>query len=1016
MPMPALAFPGYDETLHQAVSAWFLGPRAENFGYLERILHVVLVEQFNARKAYFDKDPEFITQGIQQTGAFKEQMAKLMAGVKCLAHKFSNHHVPFWNPRYNGHMTNDTTLPGIAGYLTAMLFNPNNVAAEASPLTTQLEMEVGQQLCRMVGMNANPKVGPVGWGHITCDGSVANLESIWAARNLKFYPLSLVLAMEQGELRFISDSFKVPTCVGNEKLLHEFTTWELLNILPTDVLNIPDRLYAQYNISPAFLQNALNHFLIQSASKDSEMFEKRFPNSNLHAMAYITSATRHYSWPKGAAVTGIGSDNVIPITVDNGARMKMSDLRAMLAKCLAQKRPIYAVVAIIGSTEHGACDPLAKIYRKKGLSFVLHADAAWGAYFCTALPDPALIGGPALPYVPSIALKPEVQENLGCLHLCESVTVDPHKSGYIPYPAGGLLYRDGRMRYLVTWSSPVVNREGELNMGVYGIEGSKPGAASTATWLSHKVIGLGQRGYGALLGEAMFGCAIMYAHLSTMSTEKTRFIVTPMNMLPTEIKPGGNVEAQKKFIRDHILSHNNQTLVDDKEAMGLITEMGSDLSINAFAVNFKIGDIPNRDVISANDLNRRIFERLSIVDDKRLMSETPLFLTSTVFSQENYRDCLKSYKRRLGLNPEDPTDLYSLINVVMSPFPTQFEFTNKIIEDLTEVIKKEVQTSVEWNTTRPDFHGFIMQGTDKLFLTHIPMFNMESHRYQLIITGDLSADDMAKYVKERRDNPRQSFTLVNSKKVTLEEIVSKGSFNANVDEVLSPETCRILEEMFPKGSVSANVNQALSPEICHILEEIFPKESASANADQVLSPETYHILEEMFSKGSVSANVDQVLSPEPRRIVGGMFPKESASANADNVLSPETSRILNEIFSKGLIDVAVDQGFPPKTRRILSDVPLTNIKIIVNRRLDAVNLSRTYPADFMPFFLYGTKNQFHIDHALLASPNIVLNSDQVELFVATRSPQRTIRLSRSKTIRLCALQGLGRGCDATIPR
>lgn len=57
-----------------------------------------------------------------------------------------------------------------------------------------------------------------------------------------------------------------------------------------------------------------------------------------------------------------------------------------------------------------------------------------------------------------------------------------HRSGYCPYPAGGLCYRDGRMRYLVTWTSPVIFREADANkgesIGVYGVEGSKPGAAA----------------------------------------------------------------------------------------------------------------------------------------------------------------------------------------------------------------------------------------------------------------------------------------------------------------------------------------------------------------------------------------------------------------------------------------------------------------------------------------------------------------------------------------------------------
>lgn len=41
-------------------------------------------------------------------------------------------------------------------------------------------------------------------------------------------------------------------------------------------------------------------------------------------------------------------------------------------------------------------------------------------------------------------------------------------------------------------------------MGVYGVEGSKPGASAVATWLTYKT--LGEKGYKRLLGEAIFTC------------------------------------------------------------------------------------------------------------------------------------------------------------------------------------------------------------------------------------------------------------------------------------------------------------------------------------------------------------------------------------------------------------------------------------------------------------------------------------------------------------------------------
>lgn len=41
--------------------------------------------------------------------------------------------------------------------------------------------------------------------------------------------------------------------------------------------------------------------------------------------------------------------------------MDVADLRKRLDECLDQKQAVYAVVAIIGSTEHGSCDPLGDI-------------------------------------------------------------------------------------------------------------------------------------------------------------------------------------------------------------------------------------------------------------------------------------------------------------------------------------------------------------------------------------------------------------------------------------------------------------------------------------------------------------------------------------------------------------------------------------------------------------------------------------------------------------------------------
>jgi glutamate/tyrosine decarboxylase-like PLP-dependent enzyme len=168
--------------------------------------------------------------------------------------------------------------------------------------------------------------------------------------------------------------------------------------------------------------------------------------------------------------------------------MNIEKLEEFLEQCVKDKKAIYAVVAIMGSTEHGACDPLDDIvklrkkYERYGLSFVIHADAAWGGYFRSMLIKPPIgskSGDRRLTgheksrdsFVPKLALKSYTEKHIDSLKHCDSVTVDPHKSGYVPYPAGSLCYRDRHMRYLNTWESPVIIRSKEESIGIYGVEG-----------------------------------------------------------------------------------------------------------------------------------------------------------------------------------------------------------------------------------------------------------------------------------------------------------------------------------------------------------------------------------------------------------------------------------------------------------------------------------------------------------------------------------------------------------------
>ncbi|KAI0323562.1 PLP-dependent transferase [Cubamyces sp. BRFM 1775] len=770
------------DNFHKAISACFLGPGAENFDILGELLDSALEKHATTRNQYESQDGSFIPESIRCSQEFCDTRCALKNAADNINDFLNTYSVPFFSVRYMGHMCTEVSMPAMVGWMSAMLFNPNNVAIEASPATTCIEEYVCGQLCSMLGYTANPSP----WGHITADGTVANMESMWAAHNLKFYALSVHAAMTKDEkpLKFIAETFMVKgTCdkPDTPHLLRDLTPWQLLNLTSDIVLGIADQLASQYGITSDFLGKALEPYLVQTTGKVKLMAMYDIKDEP----QYFISSTRHYSWPKAAALVGIGRENCVNVEVDINARIDIEALTASLQGCVDNQRAVYAVVAIIGSTEEGSVDPLDQIlalkpvFAKQGLSFLVHADAAWGGYYASmirerlpARPFPDI--DPNRDFVPSITLRESTVTQLKALAQTDSITIDPHKAGYIPYPAGALCYRDGRMPLLLTWSAPYIDggNEAGAGIGICGIEGSKPGAAAVACALHHCVLGLHREGHGALLGEAAFTCRRFAAHWSAMSDDTTSFIVVPFNSVD---------ESDVKTIRERILGKSNEEVVADQEVLKVLCKLGSDLNINAFACNFRINGRVNDDVEEANYLNNRIYSRFSPPPPGTDIKSVPLFLSSTVFGQGDYGDCVRNFQTRMGLETDSCQDLFVLRNVVMSPFQSAGDFVQNLAESFQAGLEEEVKNVIARNTVSPQVHTFTMQGHDTLYLVYRPNFYHANSRRQLILAARFSDPTQAAHYRSLRlNNPGLTFELITDSITTVSDILSSGKLVGNV--------------------------------------------------------------------------------------------------------------------------------------------------------------------------------------------------------------------------------------------
>lgn len=322
------------------LNALFIGDKAENGQLYKDLLNKLVDEHLGWRKNYIPSDPNMIGPEDQNSPAFKKTVGHMKTVLDQLSERIRTESVPWHSAgRYWGHMNSETLMPALLAYNYAMLWNGNNVAYESSPATSQMEEEVGQEFARLMGYD-------YGWGHIVADGSLANLEGLWYARNIK----SLPFAMKE----------------VNPELVAGKSDWELLNMPTKEIMD-----------------------LLENAGSQIDEVKKRSARSgkNLQRLGkWLVPQTKHYSWMKAADIIGIGLDQVVPVPIDSNYRMDIQALESIIRKYAAEKTPILGVVGVAGSTEEGAVDGIDKIValrqklQKEGIYFYLHVDAAYGGY------------------------------------------------------------------------------------------------------------------------------------------------------------------------------------------------------------------------------------------------------------------------------------------------------------------------------------------------------------------------------------------------------------------------------------------------------------------------------------------------------------------------------------------------------------------------------------------------------------------------------------------------------------
>lgn len=207
------------------------------------------------------------------------------------------------------------------------------------------------------------------------------------------------------------------------------------------------------------------------------------------------SEVSHYSWKRICKILKIDKFKEIP--VDKNFRIDISILEDEF-----KTNPPLFVMANLGSTGTGSVDDIESILElKKKYNFHLHIDAAYGGFIKSVLTDE---NDNIIPFAGIKDLSEFVYKQFLCLQHADSITIDPHKHGLISYGAGAILFKEERYREVVLNTAPYTyHKTDKPNIGMFSLEGSRPGAMAAACYLTYKVLPLNKTGVGKIISNSL---------------------------------------------------------------------------------------------------------------------------------------------------------------------------------------------------------------------------------------------------------------------------------------------------------------------------------------------------------------------------------------------------------------------------------------------------------------------------------------------------------------------------------
>ncbi len=675
------------------ISNFFLGPKAENGEYLIKSIKTILNDYIYWRKNYCPSDKLDNSKEKIWYEKLNYELQNVLSLLKA--------NYPFYSPRYMAHMLSETIIPGILGYFAGMLYNPNNVTDEAAPVTVNLELEFGRKICQMLGFKSKDNK-PTGFAHICSGGSIANLESLWYARELQFIPLII----KEFCLKNKIEDFKVktPNMVGQNlsENIFQISDKILLSLKPNEKIYLPTKLlqhlmeFKKMNKDEA-IEKLNNHIRYSKFSIRWAGFINVLTNLKLKPVIFVPESA-HYSWDKTISILGYGNASIRRIPITHKFRINVKKLKEMLYN-LNEDEFVVAVITVAGTTEEGAVDPVHKVQmlreqfeKDKNMSFWLHIDSAGGGFirslfnvddyrdllnekFPNELVEKEYLESKkqmeekykskkkTFTILDENSLKIKFLMNLQEIYVdknsffskgiinkeiklawddlnvikafltfkeADSITIDPHKLGYIQYPAGVIAFKNANIVQFIAQKASYISKVkngvekifmDEVNsIGPYIIEGSKPGASAVACWLSEKTIPFNLKNHGEILKATLLNSRRFLFLMNKLNRENIGISFRKENRVTK--KPYRIVPVYENIDTNLVCFFILPMIWNDENKSNVL--MSKDI---------------NLDLKFMNDLNENIYKRFTIInqgDNYIFPHSIKFFLSRTKFTAEQY--------------------------------------------------------------------------------------------------------------------------------------------------------------------------------------------------------------------------------------------------------------------------------------------------------------------------------------------------------------------------------------------